>query len=205
MPPNSDAIVADVALVGPRRRVDRRQHDVVAAREQLRGQRVVAQAAPAVHLPGAAGERQNPHRVPRGDGSTTIGTSVVNFASFAFFAMVSVTATPRRTSGGLERPGAEQELDDVAFVRLEPVELNRRHRTEVQAIDVHRVDQRAAQLRLAGDRVQTSVGPIASSIFASGHSTTVTNGNMYSFFAIAASGDVAVHDGRQQVVGAARP
>ena len=37
--------------------------------------------------------------------------------------------------------------------------------------------------------LHTSVGPIASSIFASGHSTTVTNGNMYSFFAISASGD----------------
>ena len=37
--------------------------------------------------------------------------------------------------------------------------------------------------------VQTSVGPIASSIFASGHSTTVTNGNMYSCLAIAVSGD----------------
>ena len=50
--------------------------------------------------------------------------------------------------------------------------------------------------------LQTSVGPICSSIFLSGHSTTVTNGNMYSFLAIAASGDVAVHDGRQQVLGA---
>jgi hypothetical protein len=37
--------------------------------------------------------------------------------------------------------------------------------------------------------VQTSVGPIASSSFCSGHSTTVTNGNMYSFDAMAASGD----------------
>src|SRR5439155_11587156 len=32
-------------------------------------------------------------------------------------------------------------------------------------------------------------GPIASSIFDSGHSTTVTKGNMYSFDAIAAAGD----------------
>ena len=50
--------------------------------------------------------------------------------------------------------------------------------------------------------LQTSVGPIASSIFASGHSTTVTNGNMYSFFAIGGVRRLAVHDGRQQVVGA---
>ena len=37
--------------------------------------------------------------------------------------------------------------------------------------------------------VHTSVGPIASIIFASGHWTTVTNGNMYSCFATAASGE----------------
>ena len=36
--------------------------------------------------------------------------------------------------------------------------------------------------------VHTSVGPIASTIFASGHWTTVTNGNMNSFFTTAASG-----------------
>ena len=37
--------------------------------------------------------------------------------------------------------------------------------------------------------LHTSVGPIAPIIESSGHSTTVANGNMYSFFAIAASGD----------------
>ena len=37
--------------------------------------------------------------------------------------------------------------------------------------------------------LQTSVGPTASSIFDSAHSTTVTKGNMYSFDAMAASGD----------------
>ena len=35
---------------------------------------------------------------------------------------------------------------------------------------------------------QTSVGPIASSILACGHSTTLTNGNMYSALAISGSG-----------------
>ena len=48
----------------------------------------------------------------------------------------------------LERARAEQEVDDVAFVRLEPVELNRRHGAEVQAIDVHRVDQLPPELGL---------------------------------------------------------
>ena len=37
---------------------------------------------------------------------------------------------------------------------------------------------------------QTSVEPIFSSIVAWGHSTTLTNGNMYSALAISGSGDV---------------
>ena len=45
----------------------------------------------------------------------------------------------------LERPRAEQEIDDVAFVRLQPVELDGRHRTEVEPVDVHRVDEPAAE------------------------------------------------------------
>ena len=43
--------------------------------------------------------------------------------------------------------GRVQEIDDVAFVRLKPVEPNRRNRTEVQAIDVRRVEKRPAELR----------------------------------------------------------
>ncbi len=53
--------LAHIAFVGPGGRVDRRQHDVVAAGEEGRGQRVVAQAAAAVHRPGAAGEGENSH------------------------------------------------------------------------------------------------------------------------------------------------
>jgi hypothetical protein len=62
---------ADVPLVGPGRRVDRREDYVVAAREELRGKRIVAQAAAAVHAAGAAGERQDPHATaaPTGSGS----------------------------------------------------------------------------------------------------------------------------------------
>ena len=56
MPPKNDVALADVALVGAGRGVDRRQHDVVAAREQRGRERVVAQAAAAIHLPRAAGE-----------------------------------------------------------------------------------------------------------------------------------------------------
>src|SRR4030095_11084375 len=40
---------ADVALVGARRCVDRRENDVVPAREELRRERVVAEAAAAIH------------------------------------------------------------------------------------------------------------------------------------------------------------
>ena len=43
-----DVMLADVRLVGPCRRVDRRQHDVVPARHERGRKRVVAQAAPAV-------------------------------------------------------------------------------------------------------------------------------------------------------------
>ena len=81
-----------------------------------------------------------------------------------------------------KRARPEQELDEVALVRLQPVELRRRHRARDSG------DRCARRRRGFGGTpglqviaLHTSVGPIASSIFASGHSTTVTNGNMYSF------------------------
>ncbi len=49
---------ADIFLIRRRRRVDRREQDVVAAGEQRRGQRVVAQATAAIHLGGAGGQIQ---------------------------------------------------------------------------------------------------------------------------------------------------
>src|SRR5579864_4799032 len=52
----------------------------------------------------------------------------------------------------LKRARPEQELDDVAFVRLEPVELNGRDRTEIQSIDVNRIHQRAPEFGPARDR-----------------------------------------------------
>ena len=36
-------------------------------------------------------------------------------------------------------PSAEEKIDDVAFVRLEPVEFGGRDRADVQAVDVRRV------------------------------------------------------------------
>ena len=64
MPPKNDVALADVALVGARRRVDRHQDDVVTAGEQLGRQRVVAQAAAAIHRPRSARKRQDPHVRP---------------------------------------------------------------------------------------------------------------------------------------------
>src|SRR5688500_15420465 len=52
----------------------------------------------------------------------------------------------------LEGPRPEQELDDVAFVRLHPVQAGRRHRPEVEAIDVDGVEQLAPQARRARQR-----------------------------------------------------
>ena len=49
-----DVILADVALVRSRRRIDRRQHHVVPARQQLSRKRVVAQATAAIHRPRTA-------------------------------------------------------------------------------------------------------------------------------------------------------
>ena len=85
----------------------------------------------------------------------------------------------------LERPGPEQEIDDVALVRLQPVELDRRHRADVQPVDVRRVEQGRWNFASSVMAEHTRVGPIDSSIFSCGHSTTVQNGNMYSFLAIA--------------------
>ena len=45
----------------------------------------------------------------------------------------------------LEGPGAEQEIDDVAFVRLQPIELDRGNRADVQAVDVRGVGQRSLE------------------------------------------------------------
>src|SRR5258708_1774230 len=43
----------------------------------------------------------------------------------------------------LKCPGPKQEIDNVALVRLEPVEFGRRDRADVQTVDVRRVRQLA--------------------------------------------------------------
>ena len=86
-------------------------------------------------------------------------------------------------NGCLKRARPEQELDDIAFVRLQPVELDRRNRSDVEPVDMLRVDQRPLELRILVIALQTSVGPILLSISSCGHLTTLTNGNMNSVFA----------------------
>ena len=73
---------------------------------------------------------------------------------------------------------------------------------DVQPVDVRRIGERSLELRVLVIAEHTSVGPIFSSICSCGHSTTVTNGNMYSFFAIAFSGILAVDDRRPQIIAA---
>src|SRR5262245_9137881 len=53
---------------------------------------------------------------------------------------------------GLEGSGPEEELDESALVRLQPVQLDCRHRSEVESSYVHRVEQRSAERRVARDR-----------------------------------------------------
>ena len=52
----------------------------------------------------------------------------------------------------LKRAIAEQEVDDVAFVRLQPVERDRLQGAEVEAIDVRRVGEFALPLGVFRDR-----------------------------------------------------
>jgi hypothetical protein len=82
----------------------------------------------------------------------------------------------------LKRSSAKEELDEVGFVRLAPVETCRGHRAEVQPIDVRGVRQSSPQLGPARDRAAHERRPIASTIVNSGHRTTATNGNMNSLF-----------------------
>src|SRR5262245_5627097 len=60
-PAEEHALPADVRLVGARGGIYRDQRDVLSPHQQFRGQRVVAQAAPAIHPGGASGNRQDAH------------------------------------------------------------------------------------------------------------------------------------------------
>src|SRR5206468_2192711 len=51
----------------------------------------------------------------------------------------------------LKRPRAEEKLDDVALVRLQPVELDGGDGAEIQTVDVRRIEQLALPLPVLGD------------------------------------------------------
>ena len=48
---------------------------------------------------------------------------------------------PELNSDRLKSPWPEQKLDNIAFVRLQPIELDGRDSADIQAVDVVRVDQ----------------------------------------------------------------
>ncbi len=52
---------------------------------------------------------------------------------------------------GLKGTGAEEKINDVPFVRLEPVELDGRDGADVQTVDVGRLHQLLAPSLVAGD------------------------------------------------------
>src|SRR6266852_9868583 len=62
------------------------------------------------------------------------------------------TRAPASYLRRLERPRAEEEIYQVTLVRLQPVQLRRRHRTDVQPVHVDGVDQRAPQRRAVRQR-----------------------------------------------------
>ena len=75
-PPEEDVPVADVRLVGEGGRVDGEEQHVVLAGEELRGERVVAQAAAAVHPARARGDLEEAHaQFPPGIGGWTAATA----------------------------------------------------------------------------------------------------------------------------------
>ena len=56
-------------------------------------------------------------------------------------------------------PGTKEKFDDIAFVRLQPIELDGRDRADVQAVDLGRIDQLALPLLISGDRAADQGGP----------------------------------------------
>src|SRR5262249_3544113 len=52
----------------------------------------------------------------------------------------------------LEGSRPEEEINDVAFVRLQPVQLDRRYRSDVQPVDIRRVEERALKSPVRSDR-----------------------------------------------------
>src|SRR6266446_4678193 len=89
----------------------------------------------------------------------------------------------------LEGPRPEQEIHDVPFVGLEPVQFDRRQRADVQSVDVGRVDELAFPRFVARDRRTDQRRADLFDHLALRTPHTVTNGNMYSLLAILGSGE----------------
>src|SRR6266536_5059404 len=66
-------------------------------------------------------------------------------------ANLSALTRSRLFRGRLKRPRPEQKVHDVSLVRLEPVQLDRRDRTDVEPIDVGGVYQLALPLLVRGN------------------------------------------------------
>src|SRR5260370_762101 len=76
--------------------------------------------------------------------ATAIAASTSRSVGLASTSMTAAASSPPSRGESpheLEGAGAEQEVDDAALVRLEPVEFDRRDRPEVEPVDVDGVDQ----------------------------------------------------------------
>jgi hypothetical protein len=98
-------IFTDIRFVGECGRVNRQEHHVVAAGDQLGGHGVVAQATAAIHSTRAAREIKNP-QVQSSNGN-----------------------------GVLECTARVKMIEEIAFVRLIPTDLVGGERADVQTID----------------------------------------------------------------------
>src|ERR671918_478348 len=103
-------IVADVWFVSKCGRVNRQEHHVVTARDQLSRHRVIAQATAAIHPACSACEIKN-SQLNSSDGNSM-----------------------------LECAARVKMIEEIAFVRLIPTHLVCRHRTYVESIDAWRSD-----------------------------------------------------------------
>ena len=115
MPPNSTAVAADVGLVGARRRVERQQRDVVAARQQLAAS--------------ALSRKQLPQYIP---------------AAPAVIDRIFMTS-PSRVDASRHRCGAvwnararNRKSTMLPSCGCSQFSCDRRHRPEVQPVDVRR-------------------------------------------------------------------
>ena len=115
-PAEQDTSATHVRLVGARRRVDGHERDVVAARNQLRRQRIVADATAAVHPCGPGRDEKDFHHLDSPSCQGGVAQPLLFFAEGKLDKQRSALKCPR----------TKQKFYDVAFVRLQPVQLRGR-------------------------------------------------------------------------------